>query len=77
MPVEKRRRRRWTDGSGARQLKRETYALYLGANDPRAPWYVKALSRSTPARIATAAIVLCRLLPLALVGLFTFRALAG
>jgi hypothetical protein len=52
-------------------------SLYLVARDSRAPWYAKALSRSTPTRIATAAIVLCWLSLLALVGLFTFRALAG
>jgi uncharacterized membrane protein YkvA (DUF1232 family) len=27
----------------ARELKRETYAIYLAARDPRTPWYVKAL----------------------------------
>ena len=27
----------------ARALKRETYAIYLAARDPRTPWYVKAL----------------------------------
>lgn len=27
----------------ARRLKRETFALYLAARDPRTPWYVKAL----------------------------------
>ena len=28
----------------ARRLKRETYALYLAARDPRVPWYAKALA---------------------------------
>jgi uncharacterized membrane protein YkvA (DUF1232 family) len=28
----------------ARLLKRDTYALYLAARDPRTPWYVKALA---------------------------------
>jgi uncharacterized membrane protein YkvA (DUF1232 family) len=28
----------------ARRLKRETYALYLTARDPRTPWYTKALA---------------------------------
>ena len=28
----------------ARGLKRDTYALYLAARDPRAPWYAKALA---------------------------------
>ncbi|MCL7452078.1 MAG: YkvA family protein [Anaerolineae bacterium] len=28
----------------ARQLKRETYALYLAYRDPRTPWYAKALA---------------------------------
>jgi uncharacterized membrane protein YkvA (DUF1232 family) len=28
----------------ARQLKRDTYALYLTARDPRVPWYTKALA---------------------------------
>jgi hypothetical protein len=37
----------------------------------------RQLNRETPARIATAAIVLCWLSLLALVGLFIFRALAG
>ena len=27
----------------ARELKREAYAVYLAARDPRTPWYVKAL----------------------------------
>jgi uncharacterized membrane protein YkvA (DUF1232 family) len=27
----------------ARELKQETYAIYLAARDPRTPWYVKAL----------------------------------
>lgn len=27
----------------ARELKREAYAIYLAARDPRTPWYVKAL----------------------------------
>ena len=27
----------------ARELKRETYAIYLAARDTRTPWYVKAL----------------------------------
>jgi uncharacterized membrane protein YkvA (DUF1232 family) len=27
----------------ARTLKREAYAIYLAARDPRTPWYVKAL----------------------------------
>jgi uncharacterized membrane protein YkvA (DUF1232 family) len=26
-----------------RALKRETYAIYIAAGDPRTPWYVKAL----------------------------------
>jgi uncharacterized membrane protein YkvA (DUF1232 family) len=29
--------------SRARELKREAYAIYLAARDPRTPWYVKAL----------------------------------
>src|SRR5262249_51200199 len=107
----------------ARLLRREAYALYLAARDPRTPWYAKALaicvvgylddllfvpagiavtlrlvpshvlaesreralvalergalSRSLPARIATAAIVLSWLLALALVGLLIYRAVAG
>jgi uncharacterized membrane protein YkvA (DUF1232 family) len=28
----------------ARRLKRDTYALYLAARDPRVPWYTKALA---------------------------------
>jgi uncharacterized membrane protein YkvA (DUF1232 family) len=28
----------------ARQLKRETYALYLAYRDPRVPWYAKLLA---------------------------------
>jgi uncharacterized membrane protein YkvA (DUF1232 family) len=28
----------------ARALKRDTYAVYLAAGDPRVPWYVKALA---------------------------------
>jgi uncharacterized membrane protein YkvA (DUF1232 family) len=28
----------------ARRLKRDTYALYLAARDPRVPWYTKALT---------------------------------
>ena len=28
----------------ARRLKRETYALYLAARDPRVPWYTKVLA---------------------------------
>jgi uncharacterized membrane protein YkvA (DUF1232 family) len=28
----------------ARQLKRDTYALYLAARDPRTPWYAKLLA---------------------------------
>jgi uncharacterized membrane protein YkvA (DUF1232 family) len=28
----------------ARQLKRDTYARYLAARDPRVPWYTKALA---------------------------------
>jgi uncharacterized membrane protein YkvA (DUF1232 family) len=27
----------------ARELKREAYAIYIAAGDPRTPWYVKAL----------------------------------
>jgi uncharacterized membrane protein YkvA (DUF1232 family) len=27
----------------ARELKREAYAIYIAARDPRTPWYVKAL----------------------------------
>jgi uncharacterized membrane protein YkvA (DUF1232 family) len=27
----------------ARELKREVYAIYIAAGDPRTPWYVKAL----------------------------------
>lgn len=27
----------------ARSLKREAYAIYIAARDPRTPWYVKAL----------------------------------
>lgn len=30
--------------SRARGLKRDTYALYLAARDPRVPWYTKALA---------------------------------
>jgi uncharacterized membrane protein YkvA (DUF1232 family) len=29
--------------AGARALKREAYAIYLAARDPRTPWYAKAL----------------------------------
>ncbi|HEU0028244.1 MAG TPA: YkvA family protein [Ktedonobacterales bacterium] len=32
----------WKQRAG--QLKRETYALYLAARDPRVPWYTKALA---------------------------------
>jgi uncharacterized membrane protein YkvA (DUF1232 family) len=32
---------KWKDR--VRQLKRETYAIYLAAKDPRVPWYAKAL----------------------------------
>jgi uncharacterized membrane protein YkvA (DUF1232 family) len=123
-----------------RQLKRETYALYLAARDPRTPWYAKALaicvvgyaispidlipdfipivgylddlllvplgiaitlrlvpshvlaesreraqdaldrgalSRSLPVCIATAAIIFCWLLVLALVGLLVYRAVTA
>jgi uncharacterized membrane protein YkvA (DUF1232 family) len=28
----------------ARELKREVYAIYLAARDPRTPWYAKALA---------------------------------
>jgi len=28
----------------ARRLKRDTYALYLAARDPRTPWYAKAFA---------------------------------
>ena len=28
----------------ARELKRETYALYLAVRDPRTPWYARALA---------------------------------
>jgi uncharacterized membrane protein YkvA (DUF1232 family) len=28
----------------ARELKRDAYAVYLAARDPRTPWYVKALA---------------------------------
>ena len=28
----------------AREVRRETYALYLASRDPRVPWYVKALA---------------------------------
>ena len=28
----------------ARNLKRDSYALYLASRDPRVPWYVKALA---------------------------------
>jgi len=28
----------------ARRVKRDTYALYLAARDPRTPWYAKALA---------------------------------
>jgi uncharacterized membrane protein YkvA (DUF1232 family) len=27
----------------ARKLKREAYAIYIAARDPRTPWYAKAL----------------------------------
>jgi uncharacterized membrane protein YkvA (DUF1232 family) len=27
----------------ARELKRETYAIYIAARDPRTPWYARAL----------------------------------
>lgn len=30
----------------ARQVRRDTYALYLAANDHRVPWYVKALANA-------------------------------
>jgi uncharacterized membrane protein YkvA (DUF1232 family) len=36
------RRQRWM--ARARALKRETYALYLAARDPRTPWYAKLLT---------------------------------
>jgi len=34
--------RRWKDR--ARQLRTETYALYLAYRDPRVPWYARALA---------------------------------
>jgi uncharacterized membrane protein YkvA (DUF1232 family) len=33
----------------ARALKRETYALYFAARDPRTPWYAKALAAAVVA----------------------------
>jgi uncharacterized membrane protein YkvA (DUF1232 family) len=33
----------------ARSLKRETYALYLVARDPRTPWYAKVLAAAVVA----------------------------
>jgi uncharacterized membrane protein YkvA (DUF1232 family) len=33
----------------ARHLKRETYALYLAARDPRTPWYAKLLAAAVVA----------------------------
>jgi uncharacterized membrane protein YkvA (DUF1232 family) len=33
----------------ARQLKRETYAIYLACRDPRVPWYAKVLAGSVVA----------------------------
>lgn len=36
--------RRW-----ARELKRDTYALYLAMRDPRVPWYAKALAAAVVA----------------------------
>jgi uncharacterized membrane protein YkvA (DUF1232 family) len=30
--------------AGAQVLKRDTYALYLAARDPRTPWYARALA---------------------------------
>lgn len=33
----------------ARALKRDTYALYLAARDPRTPWYAKALAAAVVA----------------------------
>jgi uncharacterized membrane protein YkvA (DUF1232 family) len=35
-------RSRWDDW--ARAIKRDSYALYLAARDPRTPWYAKALA---------------------------------
>lgn len=37
---------RWLDRwrQRARQLKRETYALYLAIRDPRCPWYARLLA---------------------------------
>src|SRR5437763_16072980 len=33
----------------ARRVKRDTYALYLSARDPRTPWYAKALAAAVAA----------------------------
>jgi uncharacterized membrane protein YkvA (DUF1232 family) len=33
----------------ARAIKRDTYALYLAARDPRVPWYAKALAMAVAA----------------------------
>jgi uncharacterized membrane protein YkvA (DUF1232 family) len=35
--------------SQARALKRETYALYLAARDPRTPWYARVLAAAVVA----------------------------
>ncbi|MEN3348207.1 MAG: hypothetical protein V7632_1842 [Bradyrhizobium sp.] len=43
-PIMLSRIKRW-----ARDLKRDSYALYLAARDPRVPWYAKALAVSIAA----------------------------
>ena len=35
--------------SWARQMKRDTLALYLASRDPRVPWYAKAMAMTTAA----------------------------
>lgn len=39
--------RRWRDR--ARELKAETYALYLACRDPRTPWYARVLAAAVVA----------------------------
>jgi uncharacterized membrane protein YkvA (DUF1232 family) len=39
--------RRWHER--ARELKAETYALYLACRDPRTPWYARALAAAVVA----------------------------
>ena len=42
---------RWKDW--ARAIKRDVYALYLAARDPRVPWYAKAVALAVAAYAAS------------------------